>query len=162
MKTLRRILFLLILNSFSNTLILAQNAVSTTGGEATGNNGTVSYTIGQIANTVHSGTNGSIIQGVQQPYEISVVTEIEDINATNLQLIIFPNPTRGVVKLIFESFDNHEMRYHLYDNNAILLQNNKIESRETEISMENLPISMYFMKVIINNKVVKVFKIIKN
>ena len=143
------------------TALLGQETIPATGGNATGNGGSVSYTVGQIAYSILSGTNGTVIQGVQQPYEISVVTAIESINAINLECIVYPNPTRGVIKLVFGSFDNEEMRFRLYDINGVLLQDKKIESRETEISMENLSSSIYFLKVIINNKEVKVFKIVK-
>ena len=140
----------------------AQEAISASGGNATATGGSVSYTIGQIAGSTITGTNGSVIQGVQQPYEISVVTSIENTSSIDLQLIIYPNPTRGVVKLLIESFDNQEMRFQLYDINSVLLQDKKINSPETEISMEMLPSSIYLLKVFINSKVVKIFKIIKN
>jgi len=64
--------------------------------------------------------------------------------------------------LVFESFDYENLRFRLYDINGVLLQDKKVESRETEISMENLSSSVYLLKVIINNKEVKVFKIVKN
>lgn len=142
--------------------IEAQNTITSSGGNATGTGGTVSYTVGQIANSALSGTNGTITQGVQQPYEISVVTAIETAKEITLECIVFPNPTRGVVKLVFEAVADEEIRFLLYDINGVLLQDKKVESRETEISLENLSASIYFLKVIINNKEVKVFKIVKN
>ena len=57
----------------------AQESTQTSGGEATGEGGTVNYTVGQVAYDTHTGTTGSVAEGVQQPYEISVVIGIEDI-----------------------------------------------------------------------------------
>lgn len=141
--------------------IQAQNTIPATGGNASGSGGSVSYTIGQIACSTLSGTNGTVIQGVQQPYEISVVTAIESTNAITLECLVYPNPTRGILKLVFESFGYENLRFRLYDINGVLLQDKKVESKETEISVENLSVSVYFLKVINNNKEVKIFKIIK-
>jgi len=44
----------------------------------------------------------------------------------------------------------------------VLLQDKKVESRETEISMDDLSSSVYFLKVIKDNLEIKTFKIIKN
>ena len=150
----------LLMSGFVMT-IEAQNTITTTGGNATGTGGTVSYTVGQIANSTLSGTNGFITQGVQQPYEISVVTGIDNTSSITLECIVYPNPTRGLIKLIVETLDHENLKFRLYDINGVLLQDKKVESRETEISMENLSSSIYFLKVIINNKEVKIFKIVK-
>ena len=56
----------------------AQETIPATGGNASGSGGSVSYTIGQITYRTISGTNGAVTQGIQQPYEISVVTAVEN------------------------------------------------------------------------------------
>ncbi|MFT7299094.1 MAG: hypothetical protein ACI9WO_001916 [Sphingobacteriales bacterium] len=43
----------------------AQETVPATGGEATGNGGSSSYTVGQVVYTTNTGTNGSVAQGSQ-------------------------------------------------------------------------------------------------
>jgi hypothetical protein len=160
MKYIKSFLCFFIL-SCSGLNIQAQNAISATGGNATGSGGSVSYTVGQAAYTYLSGSNGNVTQGVQQPYEVSVVTAIENTSMINLECIVYPNPTGGVTKLILESFNNEEMKYQLFDLNGVILLDKKVESRETEISMENLPSSMYFLRVIKNHAEVKIFKIVK-
>ena len=148
------------------TIAQAQNTIHATipatGGSSTGSGGSVSYTVGQITYNTISGTNGTMAQGIQQPYEISVVTAIENAREITLICAVYPNPTRGIIKLIVESFDHENLRFQLYDINGVLLRDKKVESRETEISMNNLSSSIYFLKVIFNNKEVKVFKIVKN
>ena len=54
----------------------AQQSPTATGGEATGTGGTASYSVGQVVYTTNTGTNGSMAQGVQQPYEISTTVGI--------------------------------------------------------------------------------------
>jgi hypothetical protein len=161
MKHIRRLLSIFSIFGFCITIVQGQEVIPATGGNATGAGGSVSYTVGQIASSAFSGSNGTIIQGVQQPYEISVVTAIEDAGENIIESIVYPNPTRGRIRLIVESGDNDHLRYRLYDINGVLLRDKKIESRETEITMENLSASVYLLKLIKNNKEAKVFKIVK-
>ena len=142
--------------------IQAQNTVPATGGNATGAGGTVSYSVGQVTFNTYSGTNGTVAQGVQQPYEISVVTAVENTEGITLEYKVYPNPTRGLINLTIKPLDNENFRFKLYDMNGILLQDKKAESEETEISMERLSSSVYLLKVIKDNLEVKTFKIIKN
>jgi hypothetical protein len=143
------------------TEILAQNAVSASGGNASGSEGSVSYTAGQIFYNTIVGSNGTVVQGVQQPYEISVVTALEETEGITLEYLVYPNPTSGLIKLIIKPFDNENWRFRLYDLNGILIQDKNIENEETEISLENLSASICFLKIISNNHEVKVFKIVK-
>jgi hypothetical protein len=143
------------------TEIMAQNAVSASGGNASGSGGSVSYTAGQIFYNTISGSNGTVAQGVQQPYEISVVTALENTEGITLEYLVYPNPTSGLIKLIIKPFDYENWRFRLYDLNGILIQDKKIENEETEIYLGNLSSSMYFLKIISDNHEVKVFKIVK-
>ena len=143
-------------------IIQAQIAIPSSGGNATGSGGTASYTFGQVVYTTISGTNGSSAQGVQQPYEISVVTAIEEAKDISLEIVVYPNPATDFIKLKIENFEVQKLRYQLYDINGSLLQDNKIVNNETSIIMSNYMSSTYFLKVTDNNKVVKTFKIIKN
>jgi hypothetical protein len=145
-----------------NYSLLGQETITSTGGNATGSGGSVSYTVGQIAFSTFWGANGSVIQGVQQPYEISIVTGVEATKEITLNCIVYPNPTRSIIKMSIESFDFEKMSYQLFDINGILIQDKKVENKETEISMKNLVPSTYFLRVIKDKKEVKTFKVIKN
>jgi hypothetical protein len=161
MKQQRKILSIIFHLGFCVAIVQGQQTIPATGGNASGSGGSVSYTVGQILYSTFSGTNGTVVQGVQQPYEISVVTAIRNTEDINLKCFVSPNPTAGITKLVFESPDYENMRFRLYDINGVLLQDKKVESRETEISLENLSSSVYLLKVIKNNLEVKVFKIVK-
>ena len=143
------------------TALKGQETIPATGGNASSSGGSVSYTVGQILSSTISGTNGIVVQGVQQPYEISVVTAISNTEEISLKCLVYPNPTMGVVKLVFESNDYKNLKFRLYDINGILLQDKEVEGSETEISLSNFSSSVYFLKVYNNNMEVKVFKIIK-
>ncbi len=125
----------------------------------------MSYTVGQVVYTTNTGTNGSVAQGVQQPFEISVVTGIEEAKGITLQCSAYPNPTTDFLTLKVDastSLSIQSMEYQLFDINGKLLENKKVEDDETSIVMSNLVPATYFLKIIQNNKEIKTFKIIKN
>ncbi len=161
MKKVKKILSGLLLCSFWPVFVTAQETIPATGGNASGSVGYVSYTVGQILCSTLTGTNGTVAQGVQQPYEISVVTAIKNTEKIDLECLVYPNPTNGLIKLVFKSHDYENLRFCLYDINGVLLQDEKVENMETEISMENLSSSVYFLKVVKDNIEVKAFKIVK-
>lgn len=151
-----------ILLVFGLTGLHAQTSVNATGGNASGSGGSVSYSVGQVVYTTNEGTNGSVAQGIQQPFEISVVTGLEEAIGINLSVSAYPNPTTDYLTLEVKEFDLSNLYFQLYDMQGKLLQNEKITSNQTSIAMGNLAPTTYFVKVIQNNKEVKVFKIIKN
>jgi len=134
------------------TGLQAQESVNATGGDASGSGGSVSYSVGQVAYQTYTRTNGSVSEGVQQPYEISVVTGLEEAKGINFVVSAYPNPTTDYLTLSIN--DNVQTRhalsqlsFQLYDMNGKLLQSEKITGNQTSIVM---------------SKEVKTFKIIKN
>ncbi len=161
-KNKSRPLALLTVGLLWTGLAQAQESVNASGGDATGSGGTVTYSVGQVVYTTNTGTSGSVAQGVQQPYEISVVTGIEEAKDINLTVTAYPNPTTDYLTLSIGEFDISNVSYQLYDMNGKLLQSEKVTGNQTSIVMSNLVPANYFVKVIQGNKEVKIFKIIKN
>ena len=108
--------------------------------------------------TTSTGTNGSVAQGVQQPYETYVVTGIQE-TSINLELSVYPNPTTNYLTL--KTKNNENLSYHLYDMQGKLLESNKLTSNTPIIKMERLLGSTYFLKVTDNKQIIKTFIIIK-
>lgn len=160
MKNKKLILGILLLFGLSG--LHAQEAIPASGGDATGSGGSSAYSIGQVVYTTHTGSNGSVAQGVQQPYEISVVTGLAEAVNINLQLKVYPNPTNDFLNLVAEEFNNQSLSYILFDINGQILQNQKLSEKETTISMEFLVPATYFLKVLNEQEEIKTFKIIKN
>jgi len=137
----------------------AQESPTAAGGEGTGAGGTASYSVGQVVYTTNRGTNGSVAQGVQQPYEISTTVGINE-TSINLEMSVYPNPTTNYLTLKVE--DNSNLSYQLYDLQGKVIENKKINSNSINISLEEKPTAAYFLNVINNNQIVKTFKVIKN
>ena len=144
------------------TGLQAQTSVNATGGDATGSGGSASYSVGQVVYTTNTGTNGSVAQGVQQAFEITVVTGLEEAKGINLSVSAYPNPTTDYLTLEVKDVELLNLHFQMYDMNGKLLQNEKITGNQTSIVMSNLVPATYFVKVIQGNKEFKTFKIIKN
>ena len=139
----------------------AQESPTASGGEATGAGGTVSYSVGQVVYTTNTGANGSIAQGVQQPYEISTVTSVNEASI-DLELNVYPNPTTNYLTLKVEEVDLSKLNFQLYDMQGKLIESRAIITNATRVEMLKLPTSTYFLKVTEDNQVIKTFRIIKN
>ena len=139
----------------------AQQVTNATGGNASGSGGSVAYSVGQAVYTAYIGSNGSIAQGVQQAYEISSISGVEDYQI-NLSMHAYPNPTTDYLTLKVESKNLQDITYQLFDLNGKLIESEKISHATETICVENLPSATYVLKVNKNNKEIKTFKIIKN
>ena len=154
-------LFVAFLFSMGLLGLKAQDNTLTASGNATGSEGTVSYSVGQIAYIYKTGTNGMISEGLQQPYEIIIPIGIEDDKGISLECILFPNPANWYVMLKIENHDIDNLSYQLYNMNGIQLQNMKIRSEETLIMMDGLEKATYFLIITKNGKPLKTFQVIK-
>ncbi|MFH2141690.1 MAG: T9SS type A sorting domain-containing protein [Bacteroidota bacterium] len=144
------------------TGVQAQTSVNATGSNATGSGGSASFSVGQVTYQTHTGTNGSVAEGVQQPYEISVVIGIEEAKGVSMKCFAFPNPATDILTLKIEGDIKSQCTITLYDLNGNLLENKKSEGLETIISMKNLVPATYFLKVEQGEKEIQSFKIVKN
>ncbi len=156
------ILITLLCWMISLTNLHAQEAILTSGGNALGSGGSVSFSVGQVVYNTNTGTNVSVAQGVQQPFEISIVNGIKEASGINLNCDVYPNPTSDCINLRIENYKIENITYQLYDISGKLISYNRIESEETNIVMKNLVFATYFLKIIQGNNEIKIFKIIKN
>jgi hypothetical protein len=147
--------------SIAYTGLPAQEVIPTSGGTASGSGGSASYTVGQVVYTTNNGTTGSLSQGVQQPYEISVVSGIEDAKEITLICSVYPNPTTNFLTINVENYSFDKLRYQLYDIQGKLLESKIVTADQTSIDMTNFTPATYLLKVIHNNEEVKTFRIIK-
>lgn len=139
----------------------AQEAIPVSGGNASGSGGSACYSVGQVVYTTNTGANGSAAQGVQQPYEISVVTGISDVRWISLACSVYPNPTTDYLTLKVDNYDGNELLFQLFDISGQLIVEKEMVSNPTSVTMNHLVPATYFLKVMASNKEVKTFKIIK-
>lgn len=152
---------MVLLLGFGLSGLQAQEAISAAGSNASGSGGSASYSVGQVVYTTNTGTNGTVYQGVQLPYEIFEVI-IDGLKGITLECSAYPNPTSDFLILKADYTGTSTMSLQLYDINGKLLETQKVESTETRIDMSQLAVSTYFLRVIQDEKEIKSFKIIKN
>jgi hypothetical protein len=156
---MRKTLLLLLL--CSTVKLYAQSNTVSSGGQASGTGGSVGYTIGQIAYSSLTGTNGSLIQGVQQPFEISIVTNITDL-LIDLNAQVYPNPTTDQLILSIKNQELKNLQYVLVDIQGKRLKSDRINNVDTNINVSKLSNGTYFLRILSNNKQIKTFQIVKN
>ena len=160
MKHLAHMLMVFGLIGYEN--ITAQQTVAASGGNAYGTGGTVSYTMGETAYTESTNSSGTISQGCQQPYEIYILTELEEAREIHIEFEVYPNPSSGFVKLIVPNYESEGFGYKLYNSSGSLIHNKKITDKETVIEMGNLPAAFYYLNIYESQKEIKTFILIKN
>jgi len=154
-------ILLLFLYSFGLRTAIAQESSIATGGIATGSGGSICYSVGQVFYISQNNTNGNITTGVQQPFEITTITSVDEGNEINLSFSAYPNPTTDFLILKVDNIEQSTCFYHLFEMNGRLIESKMVESTETSISMGNFVPAIYFLKVTNGNNEVKTFKIIK-
>ena len=155
----KTIVFFFALWMMAMQTIEAQSDVVPMGGTATGDGGTVTYTIGQIAVQSYEESGVIISEGVQQPYEIQIIG-IDNYPGITLNAVVFPNPTNGNVQLTMNN-EQSEGEVKVFDMNGKLLFVKKIEGENTEIPMSELAAGTYFVNVVSEKQVLKTFKVVK-
>ena len=116
-----------------------QQAVTTSGGNASAVSGSISYTIGQIDYESVTGSNGNVSQGVQQPFEVFIVLANNNFSYS-FSGMLAPNPaTESTILSLgddFTSFNN--MQFDLTDITGKVLKKGTINAKETIVDVATL------------------------
>lgn len=161
MKTKRLIINALFLLSFGLTGLHAQEAFSAAGGNAGGTEGFASYTTGQVFYITYTGIDGSVAEGIQQPYDESGITAVGEKTGITLEISVFPNPVADNLVLTVEHGEPATLTFQLRDVKGNLVRNKIITDRLTIIEMGTLASSTYFLTVMQHDIPVKTFEIVK-
>ncbi|KAF2328718.1 T9SS type A sorting domain-containing protein [Flavobacterium ginsenosidimutans] len=139
--------------------------IITSGNNASGSSGTVTYSIGQVFYT-YIGTEPvfNVAQGIQHQENDETLGNPEIEEPAKAEMFVFPNPTSDFVNISMTGLElqSAHRSYRLYDIQARLLKQNTISQDETQVSLANLTPSVYILVVYVDNKKLKSFKIIKN
>lgn len=160
-QLIRNVILVLCLVLFGLGEFVAQENTDALGGMGYGAGGSISYSIGQIDFETATGPGGNITEGLQQPYEIMVVSGIED-KDINLAFAIYPNPTADFVVLSVQNVNTLNMTYSLCNVEGKLIEKQEVNGSQTTIAMRDLANGIYFIKVLRKSTEVKIFKVIKN
>ena len=160
MKKIYSLIFILL----GVTAAFAQSAIVPVGGDARNNNGSVSYTVGQIAVQYSANNDGSItvLEGVQQPYEIMTIG-VDEYPQIVLNAVVYPNPTQNLAQLKLNGYEipTGGLRAILYDGNGKQLQHIIITEDITPFQIGQYATGTYYLELRDSQRVLKTFKVIR-
>lgn len=153
--TTKLMLAMLLFTFFTN----AQTSVNSAGGDASSSDGSIAYSIGQVDFSNYSSASGEINLGVQQPFEILLLSVHEA--ALNWEVTVFPNPTANQVYVQYEEFQSDALTYELLDVSGKLLLSGELKNGMHTIDMQHLSSSTYLLKLSDNQSILKTFRLVK-
>ncbi len=158
-----KIQFIILLVFYGSTQKLNGQNNSLSAGDIYQNSmGSISFSLAQIDYANYTSSAGSVMEGLQIPFDI--ITLGENKNLMDLNIIVYPNPTSSTINL---SVLNPVIKYldiELVDNTGKTINNYCLNNENTfAISLNNLPPSVYYLNVYsLNKELYKNFKIVKN
>lgn len=144
--------------------VFAQSAIVPIGGDSQSNNGSVNYSVGQIAVRTSTNSNGDITvaEGVQQPYEITIVG-VDEYPQIILNALVYPNPTDNFAQLHLNGFEipTNGLSAKLYNDNGKVLQTLTVTNDLTTFQIGHYATGIYFLEVSDGKRVLKTFKVVR-
>ena len=145
--------------AFLSFAMQAQTAVLAGGGATEGSVGSVSYSVGQVFYSGSSGPEGSIREGVQQPYEIAEVSV--DPAISDVELRVFPNPAHDQLSIRMPAFQTG-FQASLFDSAGSLIQLVNLSTSTTSIEVGSWSQGIYFIELSDGKGHSARYKLVKN
>ncbi|HMN05157.1 MAG TPA: hypothetical protein PKD45_05465 [Flavobacteriales bacterium] len=125
---------------------MAQQAVTPAGADASGNGGSLAWTLGQVDAAFLNSSAGSMAQGVQHPVELLTVAVEEQGQTPGLSA--WPNPTADALTIDFgEAFDANT-QYQVLDAAGNLIAEGRVNASPFTISFLDRPAASYFIRIL--------------
>lgn len=158
---------ILIINVFIlfNVIVLCnytfgQSSLNTTGGTSAGNQGSVTYSIGQVFYQHYQSSSGRLAQGVQHPYEIFILTGVNETDI-DLRILSYPNPARDFVVIEIKKDFPKDMYVQIFDISGRWVMTQPIIENYIKIDIQDIHSAALIMLVYSGDDLLKSFKIIK-
>ena len=126
-----------------NSLLFSQDLITGSGGDISGAGGSISFSLGQLGYNSLEGGGFSMIEGVQQPKEISVLVSIW-LEEEGIE--IYPNPAKEYIKFIYPKIEQ-ERSIRLFSMKGKLLKTISITEAENLIDVRDLSPGLYFLLI---------------
>ena len=131
-----------------SSFCFAQQDVVGTGGDAKSPSGSFSYSVGQIlvsqmgsdSNTLSSDVI-TLNHGVQQYFIPSCEKN------SMIKILASPNPSKGLVNINFENWDDVELNLSVYDVLGKLIFSTRLNQKTTQLNLAGLSSGMYIVSI---------------
>lgn len=137
----------------------AQEIITSNGDYFSTVNGSLSFTIGEPITETFLGANNKLTQGFQQS-RLKILSIFENIESS-LIITVEPNPTNDKIKIKVDGNTNEHFTWKLFNSNGKIISQDLFEAPETEISLNGLSASVYYIIILADKKDIKGVKIIK-
>lgn len=142
--------------------LFGQSNTVSSGGTANGSAGSATYTVGQAFYLQVDGNPNYLIEGMQQPYEVSEHISVQQFDKIAVTLSAYPNPTKDILTLSRTMRDG-VLSVSLFDVGGKEITRKSMSDSELEIAMAHLAKGTYYLNVsTAENQLIKSFKILKN
>lgn len=155
---MKKILLLLSL-PFYFYLSEAQQGFVAMGGDTKNSSGSISISVGQLANQFSSNKIHTVNQGLQHPYDDIVTTSILHL-AEELNINIYPNPTDDLLWVTRNTEQNLELNYVITDLLGKTIAIDQV-AVNTRINTDHFAEGLYILSFYTKNQFIQSFKIIK-
>ena len=87
---------------------------------------------------------------------------VEDIATPQRQIIVYPNPTKGIVTIEYDFSNTDALEFSIYNSMGQSVGNFLVHSSNLEINLSHLPSGFYYYNIKNKGVVISRDKIIKN
>lgn len=146
------LILLILTNRYQTEAQVSNNAL---GNDIQSQYGSIAYSIGELF-YVQKGSKFSSSEGIQNSY----TNNLNGIHSA-IKLSIYPNPTSDFVHIKFPNDFSNSLTYKIYNNIGNELLHGSIQNTNAQISLTQLPASIYLLKVYLEQMEMASIKIIK-
>jgi len=136
------------------------SSINVTGGDISSEEGSISYSIGQVFYSSYNGEKNYVTEGIQQPLIITI-TPLDEKGEESFKLAAYPNPVTNYFTIEASSYTNRSLSYHLMDLNGRLIMEDRIGKSAAKVDISSLSVAMYLLLIKDNGQHIKTIKILK-
>lgn len=162
MKSLKLSFLLCSLSFISKAQTVTPTVYSNQGDYNVASGGSISWTIGEPVSETYTISTNKTTMGFHQP-DISVASLISE-QGNETQVLVYPNPVKGILNVNFEGLDNAVYKVEMIDESSklILRSENEINSNNNavQLNMEPYAMGVYYLRIYNStfNKTIKITK----
>jgi len=139
----------------------SQFSINSGGSNAEQNEGSLSYSVGQVFYSMSYTQGFYSNEGVEQPREITRITHFNDKLYREINIQVYPNPASNHIFLEIDHERPWEFSYKLINISGTVILEKRIQSTLTEIPIDRLSPSPYLLNIFHNEILYTNYRVIK-
>lgn len=134
---------ILVLITFVSQTAQAQSSINCSGGNCSSSLGNVCFSIGQPFTAIDRSSQGSVANGVQQPFEVLNVGV--STLANPVTFLVYPNPTTQFITMNISHFAGERLVFRLLDLKGNVVKTQFIYSQQSLIDVTEFAAATYYI-----------------